>query len=372
MIDNETFFQLLRLGLGTEKACEDMSVGFLAFEGCADQGKAWKDMLGFGAKQGVAAIMLDGLQTLMDSGTVSGEKLPSRDVRLAWANHAIQVEKLCKSQYAKASELADIYAEHGIRTVVMKGIAAGLCYPNPNHRPCGDLDCFLMGRYEDGNIIAEENGAKVNPFHYKHSQIIYKGLVVENHHFCTAIRGSKRTKGFERLLQSLLKEEGTTTIDSTRLECPSPMFNALFLTYHAQSHFLVESGIALRHLCDWAMFLDKYGYEMDWVKFKQYCDEYGLARFAETMTRLAWKILHVRIPNQYVIEMDDERDDYLLNEIMGGFKDFSSGSVWKQRIELVMNVLENRKRYKMFADVSYMRGIWQLVYGFCFDRNPKI
>lgn len=38
------------------------------------------------------------------------------------------------------------------------------------------------------------------------------------------------------------------------LETPPDLFNALFLTKHAQGHFLTE-GIPLRHLCDWAILL---------------------------------------------------------------------------------------------------------------------
>ena len=50
----------------------------------------------------------------------------------------MQVEDKCNSQLKTASELADIYAKNGIRTVVLKGIAAGINYPQSNYRPCGD------------------------------------------------------------------------------------------------------------------------------------------------------------------------------------------------------------------------------------------
>ncbi len=370
------FFRLLRLGLGTESADGLKSVGM---EGLVDivqtkNGDAetdWMKICALGVEQGVAAVMMDGLQILMESGRMSQEYLPPRTVRMKWLAHTMQVERKCRSQYALSKELAYVYSENGIRTVVLKGIAAGLNYPNPDRRPCGDLDCFLMGDYAKGNDVAEAVGAKVDKGFYKHSHIVYKGLTVENHQFCTAVRGSKRVKDFERLLQSLLREEGTRMISDSCLECPSPMFNALFLTHHAQRHFLTE-GIALRHICDWAMLLHRRGNEIDWQAFAKVCDEQGMRQFADSMTRLSHNLLGVAVPDGYVAEVDAERDTYLLNAILYNQKNHVSGSVWKQRMYIMGSVFKNQNHYRLFSDTSFLKDSLKLVRGFCFDRNPKI
>ncbi len=359
-------FQLIRLGLGTNKADENILVGFQSFDDIA-----WEEIYNLGVRQGVAAIQFDGLQQLYGKAGTLQNKLPNSELKLKWFAHTQKVERHCLSQFKTSAELADIYALHGIRTVVLKGISTGINYPDPKRRPCGDLDCFLMGGYERGNVIAEEHGARVERDFYKHSHISYKGLTVENHQFCTAIRGSKRTKAFERLLQSLLKDEGTTMIDNTKQECPYPMFNALFLTHHAQRHFLSE-GIALRHLCDWAMLLHKHGDEIDWEQFQRYCNTYGLTRFADTMTRLANKQLHVDVPALYHVGKDDELDDYLLHEILYGASSLSTDSVWMQRFGIIKNIFIHRKRCQMFSDTSFLQNVFQLIYGFCFDRNPQL
>ncbi len=364
-------FSLIRLGLEIQKADEKFLIGFHRLKrGISSQ--VWEEVYNLGVQQGVAAIQFNGLQQLVDGHVDLPFQLPDRKLKMKWYAHTMQVENHCKSQLKTASELAVIYAEKGIRTVVLKGIAVGLNYPQPNYRPCGDLDCFLMGDYEQGNIIAEEVGAKVKRDHYKHSHISYKGLNIENHQFCTAIRGSKKTKAFERLLQSLLQQKGTTMIGDTNLECPSPMFNALFLTHHAQSHFLSE-GIALRHLCDWAMLIHKQSDKINWKNFKDYCDEYGMGLFAESMTRLSEKYLNVKIPVSYRISHDEERDQYLLNEIMNGINHNSSKEfIWQYRMGIVKNKINSRRRYKRFSDISFSKSLLQLAYGFCFDRNPNL
>ncbi len=380
----DMFFYLLRLGLGTEKVGGLVPVGFSSLNE-EQTGAAWGRIFKLGVGQGVAAIQFDGVQCLLaeEAQKVAGEPeaamtgmgktlpQPPKRLMLSWFAHAVQIEGQCAAQLETAAELAAIYGDAGIRTVVLKGIAAGLNYPQPEHRPCGDLDCFLMGEYERGNALAAKAGAEVIPEHYKHSHITYRGLTVENHQFCAPVRGSRRIKAFERLLRSLLREEGTEMIGETRLECPSPMFNALFLTNHAKTHFFSE-GIVLRHLCDWAMLLHRHGEDIDWPRFKEYCREFGMGNFADSMTRLSARLLNVAVPVGYAVEENREQDDYLLDEMLSGMSRLSGGSVWMQRLGIIRNVANNRKRHKVFSDKTYLHYICQLVFGFIFDRTPKL
>ena len=210
----------------------------------------WRELYTAASSQGVSALVWDGIRRLPP------ESQPSRELRLRWAYNVERIERRYGQQRRRAAELAAAYAEAGIRTVVLKGLAVSRLYPVPEHRPCGDLDCFLCGDYERGNRVAEQVGAEVKRDFYKHSHIVFRGLTVENHRFCTAVRGSRRAKRFERHLQRLLAEGPLSCIPETALLVPPPDFNALFLVKHALSHFLTE-GISLRHLCDWAVFIDR-------------------------------------------------------------------------------------------------------------------
>ncbi len=363
---------LLRLGLCTEEICESTFSGVLLPDDARALDSFWREVYSFGVSQGVGAVQFDGLQKVVSSGFLPPRLLPFRSLRMQWLSHSLHVERNCASQYSLASELASIYSGHGIRTVVLKGIASGLNYPDSNRRPCGDLDCFLCGRYADGNLVASCLGAHVDTSVYVHSVINYKGLTVENHQFCTGIRGSSRARSFERLLQSLLRDEGTSMIGDTSLECPSALFNALYLTHHSHRHFLLEGGIALRHLCDWGMFVSRCGSEVDWDRFLSFCDEYGLVRFASSMTRLSRDVLGVSVPSSFSVGIDDEADAYLLHEILHGFESPSSESAWRHRLSLLLGISGNRRRYRMFSDESFLHDIWRLVYGFCFDRKPEL
>lgn len=312
-------------------------------------------------EQGIQAIVWDAFD--------SYDQIP-RFLKFRWALSVETIEKTYNHQYKVASEVANILQDHNIKTVVLKGIDASLNYPKPEHRPCGDLDCFLFDGYTLGNQILKEQGAEVEDKWYKHSHINYKGLVIENHQYCTAIRASRKLKNFERKLQHILRSNPLTPIADTALLSPCPLFCALFLTYHANAHFLSE-GIAIRHLCDWAMFLDKNASKVDWTQFNEIASEFGLKTFADTMTRLAQKYLKIE---GYTTENDNLRDDFLLNEMLYNQQHIYStkGTKFQKRFEILWSINKNSKRYKLFSDSSFFAQIVKLVYGFIFDRNPKI
>ncbi len=201
----------------------------------------WKRLFNTCRQQGLIAVVYDVISLLPK------EQQPPRELKLQWALSAEKIKGRYNKQRQLAMELADAFADKGINTYVLKGLAISGYYPTPEHRECGDLDCFLASvadngefvpRYEDGNVIAEKIGAEVERDYYKHSHINFKGLMVENHAFCTAIRGSKDRKAFERHLQHLLATKPSTPIDGSHLMRPCADFNALFLTAHGMGHFI--------------------------------------------------------------------------------------------------------------------------------------
>ncbi len=353
-------FQLLRMGLEI-----DLTMQF-AFSNHSDI-----DIdVDFAIKHGVGAFVFDGLQKAIEAGTLTSDAV-AREVKMKLYSHTIQVEKQCEVQYAKAAELSSLFAADGIRVVVLKGIAAGMNYPNLWHRPCGDFDCYLMGDYDKGNEIAKMVGAEVGLHSYKHSHINYKGLMVENHQFCTAHRGSKRMKRFERCLQKLLKEEGCSRIGNTCIECPSPLFNAIYLTHHAKEHFISE-GISLRHLCDWAMLLHKHAEEIDWQRFMLMANEYGLRKFADAMTWLAIEYLNVSVPQGCKIIFNEACVRTLESALKDGVISEDSGNFRIFRINKVRRFMHNNERLKLFSNTHFISYVARQAMGLLFDRNPKI
>ena len=377
----EALFKLLRLALGTEA------------EASVPEGVDWPALVALATEQGVAAIAYDGLQKCYDADPRLLLPLDRefKQVKYDWFGAVLNVEMQFETHWKAVSELGEKFRTAGLRTLVLKGFAVSECYPEPRHRYSCDFDCFLMGKgavtdrsaYESGNLAMEAEGIKVRRFHYKHSSFQFKGTQVENHQFLTGWRGSARWKGFELELEQMLEQEGALRpLDlagipggvNPVLLVGSPMFNALFLTRHAFQHFLIEGGITLRHICDWAMFLRRYRPELDWDAFMSVCSRYGLERFAGSMTRLAEYVFGVFGPEQPggvgsgpgSLTAADRR---LLDDTLSyGEHSVESGD----RFGIALQILRSAWKFRDFSDETRLGCLLRHLRGFFFDRTPKL
>jgi hypothetical protein len=262
------------------------------------------------------------------------------------------------------AELAEKWAEQGIKTLCLKGLAFSTYYPQPSHRECGDFDCYLYADYAKGNAIAKALGAKVIEDFYKHSEIIYRKVMIENHRFIVAVRNGKKTKKLHNLLDSIARNEARQAIFDTKIDMPAAMFNALFLNHHSLTHFLSE-GIRLRHILDWALFLEKEQNNLDWERFYALCEEFDMRAFVDCSTALAVKVLGIKITNPSIVTESPYAEQVLSSIINDDEAVFSQGvGKWRTRIMLVRNLFASKWKYKAFANMGIMSKFVSLVWGY--------
>ena len=335
----------------------------------------WTALFNISRQQGILAIVYEAVSQLPK------EQQPPREIKLQWALSAEKVKSRYGKQRLLAEKLADAFAEGGISTYVLKGLAISGYYPTPEHRECGDLDCFLAShkgngefvcRYEDGNMIAEKAGAKVERDFYKHSHINFKGLMVENHAFCTAVRGSKDRKALERHLQHLLATKPSTPIEGTHLLRPCADFNALFLTAHSFGHFLTE-GIKLRHILDWALLLKAEQESINWAEFYAWCDRMHYTKFVDALTAISVEYLGLEISNPLIHTHSDLRDKVLEDVLYSKNSIHNTGaSKSKKRMMIIRNKLLGSWKYRELYEKSAFVDTLQMVLAFFVERKPKI
>lgn len=358
-------FYLLRIGLGTESKYD--------FE--FSEKPDWKFIFKMSSKNGILAIVFDGLEYLINNNKIIEDFLPSRSEKMQWGMNVMKIEDVCNFQYNRASELAEIYAKAGIKTAVLKGIASAVLYPQPNHRPCGDLDCFLMGNYEKGNQVAVDNGAKYEGCDTKHAHINFKCLEIENHRFCTDICGAKKKKDFERALQSVLYEGGCVPINDTKLLNPNPLFNALFLTEHSWRHFLGKE-IKLRQICDWAMLLKHHNDDIDWREFEEIVNirDKNLIRFAQCVSVICHVYMGTPIPSIFSNKTDcDELSQKVLNGILYDEDPEHIPAKGFMRYYIVIKrMLKSNWRIEEFSEDSALYRTSSFLWQHVFERHPHL
>lgn len=270
--------------------------------------------------------------------------------------------------------MSKLWKDSGIRTLVLKGFAYASYYPTPNNRPASDLDCYLCGRYEEGNHFIQNIGIVVNRDDYRHSTFKYKSVHVENHKICTTVRGNRQRKNFERYLRNLLENEPTTRIFDSELQRPCLMFNALYFLQHAHRHFLRE-GVQLRYICDWAMIIKAILITSDF-KFEEFwyqCALNDLRGFAESMSRLANYVCGVKAPwldDIVILQKQDElllRDCYNLSE-----NAIKYGNNFYAHLQMVRNMFSQRWKYKYFSQETFMHDAIVSAWCVYFEKEPNV
>lgn len=332
----------------------------------------WKTVSDTAIAQGVCGLFCDGIQKSYNSDLEYASFFEAdKSIKYDLFGQCLLIEKDYAEQWKYANEFADGLDEYGIRLYVLKGFTISSLYPVPEHRPCCDLDCYLVKdqslAYDDGNKAAVKLGYKVRDHYYKHSKIKVGTLMVENHQFCLPIKGDPRSKRLNEYLFSIIDDGESRYIENSKLLSPSPMFNAIYILAHAREHFFNE-GIMLRHICDWACIMRSFsgkGIEF-WNEWKERCSSFGLMAFGYSMSRLAKKICGTAIP--FDCPSDEILDEKVLADVFRKHEEKKRGMV--RRVQLVRNLLSSRWKFREFSDRSAYGFVFRRVWGYLVEKDP--
>lgn len=349
---NSIFFLILRAAIGTEP-CYRRSL-------TSDE---WRALYRVCVVQGLTAVVFDFVKTLPKSED------PELALLMEWLSAATAVEQTMRRMQITAEEFAEEMEGREIPVVVLKGLAFAQYYKNPLHRECGDLDCYMMGKKEAGDLAALELGGTMEEAGYKHSHLLFKGLTIENHRFFTDFDNTPTGMLTEQVLGELIQEEQTYLGDS-KLICPSANFNALFLLKHTQSHF-IDEGIRMRHVLDWALFLRAKQEEVDWSKVMPMLETTRTAQFAGVMTAIAVRSLSIEILNKDLRTLASNAEqkmvEAVLADIMGEQPPIYVNGLW-HKTKRILRRFRRMWKYRSLASESYPRMVWN---AFAFSSYVK-
>lgn len=350
----ESFLQLVRLGIGTSK---DTAIS---------KDIDWAGLKALADEQGLSAVVLDGLDSLNTNA------LPLQ-LKLEWIGEVLQGEQTYKLQHEVAQDMGNLFHNNAIRTYVLKGDVIAECYPKPNHRVSVDIDCYLLpdkGKFDAwslGNDLIRTKHFDVKADFYKNSTFDISGVVVENHLFLTPFRGNGWLKALEKVLQTmLLADQGDDIFEETWLFRPPVMVSALFLIEHAYSHFLHE-GLTWRMMLDWVMFKKKHENEINWGDFEAYIDEFGFRKFYNSYNRLGGLLVGELTADG--LQLTDKK---MLKDIWALLDVHETVRGFKGKLALAGNTWRARWKYRYFTDMNWMKALWIQFKGFMFEKHPTL
>ncbi|MBO5859903.1 MAG: nucleotidyltransferase family protein [Clostridia bacterium] len=214
--------------------------------------------------------------------------------------------------------ICSILKNAGIPCTILKGFASALYYSDPLMRSMGDVD-FLVDtdNFEAANRVLLENGYQpTGKNHDVHD--IYLGSVCrcEMHFQPSGIPEGKAGVKVRKYLSGLLENSEKIQTELGEIIVPSIFHHGLIILLH-MCHHLTGDGLGIRHLCDWAVFLDKIGEEKFLELFEKPIKDIGLWDFAKIMTYISCKYLGLK-EMSFAKDADKELADYILIDIIIG------------------------------------------------------
>lgn len=218
----------------------------------------WKRVCDIAEMQGLSALCLDAIQQdkELSARIVSSPEGKKQMLRMLGAS-VLQERQYAK--YEKAVKgLSAFAAECDLQMVVLKGYGLSLNYPTPAHRPCGDIDVYVVSSAEEAceyrlldNAVEQKLGIKVDGSSQHHSRFVFNGVMVENH--ITVMDPDSHKEYFE--LNRLLAAEAVMGVREVNgILLPSFRFYSIHLLAHMAGDF-ASTGTDLRRLLDWATFV---------------------------------------------------------------------------------------------------------------------
>ena len=275
-------------------------------------GVDWNELKDLAEKQGLGAVVLDGVEKLNE------QQRPPKVFLLEWIGETLQGYEYRYEQYCKAiAELAGFYNSHGYKMMVLKGYACALNWPKPEHRPSGDIDIWLFGQQKEADAaLVKERGIEIDSSHHHHTIFYWGVFMVENHYDFVNVHAHRSSAEMEKVFKELGQDDSQVIeVYGEKVYLPSENLHALFLIKHMVSHF-AAAEISLRQVLDWAFFVEKHTEEIDWGWLKGMIDKFSMDDFVCCINAICVEDLGFDASIFHGVQFNPTLKDRILEDIL--------------------------------------------------------
>ena len=232
----------------------------------------------------------------------------------------LEIKKLCKDQFLEAVsrynshiKLDELLSSNNIPYTIIKGCASSEYYPEPLIRPVGDVD-FLVNKDDlerAGEVLAKSGMKKEQRNHVCHEVWHGEdGVRYEMHFEPSGVPHGKPGELIRSFLSDAVQSAVKTETSLGNMNVPDTFHHGLIILLHT-AHHITGEGVGLRHICDWAVFIEELSDDEFLSLFKEKLNQCGLWNFALILTSLCVKYLGCR--NRSWL---DRIDEILLENLM--------------------------------------------------------
>ena len=220
---------------------------------------------------------------------------------------------------AQDSVLAE-FRQADIPVAVLKGAVAAANYPQPKSRSMGDIDLIVPPDHFDRAFallerLGWENDAplEINPRHAGFQKADCPEI--ELHRYFSTCTDKRQADFLDQAIYDAIPRVEWTDVEGFSVPVLPPLENGLVLLAHVNQH--LGSGLGLRQILDWQMFVEAYLADELWEhRFRHAAQQIGMEKLAVTTTWLCRTYLGLQTSATWFDGADAQLADDLLLYIM--------------------------------------------------------
>ena len=323
--EQKALLLLIRLGIGNEGVTEQN------IQQLQDEGIDWEQVMQLSYMHSLSVIAADGYSAVKAAKPDARLGIDNKNLwrkKAAWLSDSLSAQSDYDKYRSFIRSIAKFYARHDIPMMLLKGYGLSLNYPVPSHRPMGDVDIYLFGKWQEADALIRGKGIEVKDDCEHHTKFLANGFSVENHYDFINVRIRRSSRSLEKIFKQLATDQSDfTDLDGVKVYLPSPNLNALFLLRHTAGHFASE-GIMLRPLLDWAFFVKKHGDRVDWKWLIDTARDYNMHIFLSAINYICISSLGFEASIFPKMERYPEYEGRILAEVLKGPDIVKDASAW--------------------------------------------
>ena len=217
---------------------------------------SWDNLLQIAKEQALIGVAFKGVERYLQ-GRADKKQI------LGWFSRLEKIKQKNDIVNKHVEWFASLLKKHQIDYRIVKGQVVAGCYPDAMLRSPGDIDFWVSAESEKRCETLIEQGLKTEIQREEssiHVEFRYRGVQYELHHCLSHFLSQPRQDYFDSIVE---QDKGMyVKVGEAQVATLSPTLNALYIFIHLFQH-LIHSGVGLRQMCDWMMWLHKYQDEID-------------------------------------------------------------------------------------------------------------
>lgn len=290
MTTEQLFVELLQVGIGNRKGLSHLP-----------SANEWASLFEMTKTQTLVPLAFNGvtkLKTRSDFGASLG--IP-KEIYLNWLRLTTNSVHRHKEHLEVLGRLQELLETKGIEWVLMKGLACGRRYEQPELRMCGDMD-FVVKRKDFYRTLdaLEEIGRVDRELVHEHHGIAYvkvdgsgHEVQLEPHYKLHNFQYGRNDRAMIRMQEWLMEHREWADIGGYKVPVMPATLESVFLVSHMVNH-VYEEGLGLRQVLDYAMFISSSFNEIDRNQHDRWLKEMGMMGAHRVFVRICEKYLGVR------------------------------------------------------------------------------